>query len=183
MKQVIFGILAALFILNSMAHAHAQSETREAKTYTCAGIYARGYVNKHMKEEKYNRAMNTQRGDTSYNGFLTIMLLAGSAVTGSLPIILAASLTPAAISLIVNLPSKEERVLKLADESSKQFDRFLGRLQKKVSANITAQEVEALIQDGFASGEFCENMPNLHSPMDIRKHVKKALKAKYATKA
>lgn len=176
MKKVIFAVLAGLFLLNGMAHA------QEVKQYTCSSIYTEIYIKKHLKEMKYNDTFNKSRGDTSYNGALTLLLLAASAATGSLPIIIAATLTPEIISVIVNLPSKEERVLKMRDESTKKFNRFLGRLQDNISANITAEEVKAIIQGGFDSGLYCENLPNLASPAKIRKHVKKALKAKYVLK-
>jgi len=170
MKKIIFGILAGLFLLTSLAQA------QEAKQYTCASIYTQINANKLLKEEKYNRNFNERKGDTSWNGAMTFAIVVAAIAN---PVFLVAALTPAAVSIIVNLPSQEERVLRLRDESTKQFTRFVGRLQNHISPDITAKEVESIIENGFNSGEYCKNLPNLHSPMDIRKDVRKTLKAKY----
>ena len=100
-------------------------------------------------------------------------------MTRSLPVLLVGAFAPETISIIENLPSREERALKLEDESSKKFRRFTDHLQDKISHNITADEVETVIQSGFDSGEFCKDLPTLASPNAIRSYAYAILKAKY----
>ena len=173
MKKIIFGLLAGLFLLNGSARA------QDGKQYTCASIYAQVFAKKQMNDAKYNDNFNKKRGDYTHNEAMTVVIALAAIAN---PYIFIAAFTPVAISIIVNAPSKEERVLRLRNESSKQFTRFLERLQNHVSPDITAAEVEAIIENGFKSGLYCENLPNLHSPMDIRKDVRKTLKAKYSHK-
>lgn len=176
MKKLVLVLIAGLFLLTSLAHA------QEAKQYTCSSIYTQIFAKKHSRELNYNYKFNRNQGDTSTNGFLTILLFTASAATGSLPIVLAATLTPTIISFIMNAPSKEERALRLRDETSKQFTRFVARMQNKVSANITAEEVEEVIQSGFNSGVYCDNLPDLANPRQIRKYAKDVLKTRYIQK-
>ncbi len=52
-------------------------------------------------------------------------------------------------------------------------------LSERINFNSTNDEVKAVIQSGFDSGLYCDNLPDLSSPMEVRQHVKKTLKAKY----
>lgn len=174
MKRLIPFVLSLTFMTGAFASS-------EPKTYTCEGIYSLRLANKIEKRDRYNDKWNKSRGDTSYNGALAIVGFMAGAATGSLPILLAASLTPTVISTIKNLDSREERNAKLRDESQRSHKRFMKTLHKKISPNITDEEVGEIIQNGFDSGLFCDDMPELYTPSDIKKHVRVTLEEKYGT--
>lgn len=169
-----FILLCASFLMATQAFA------APVKTYSCSEIYQASMANKLEKVQKYNKAWNTQRGDTSLNGALTYTgFIMAAALSGSAPVIIAATVTPAMISMIKNLPSREEKALKLQSEVSKGHKRYVKRLQKEVSERITSEEVVSLLEEGFNSGLFCDNLPKLASSHDIRKHVRDILEARY----
>lgn len=172
MKRLIPFVLSMAFMTGAFASS-------EPKTYTCEGIYALRLANKIEKRDRYNDRWNKVRGDLSYNGALGVVGFMAGAATGSLPILLAGALTPAAISAIKNLDSKEERISKLRDESQRSHKRFMKSINKKISAEISDDEVAEIIQSGFDSGLYCDDMPELFSPSDIKKHVRKVLEEKY----
>lgn len=177
MKKIAALVLSVFFISNSYANS---------VTYTCLDIYAKAAANDQAREDNYNDAFNTNvpgmtiaGGPASWNSALTIFGFFGGALTGSLPIVLAATLTPSAINFIVNATDKEERALRLLDESQRSHKGFVRKLQKKISENITEEQVSELIAEGFASGAFCSDLPKLYSARKIKKHVKAILEAQY----
>lgn len=174
MKKLISTAL--LFTMISSAFA----QESQIRNYSCIELYQQqAQIAKH-KRDSYNYKFNRIRGDLSINGALGVVGLMGGLVTGSLPIVLVATLTPTIISELKNIPSKEERALRLQKESAKQLSRFVKRLKKKVSPEISSQEVIEVIQAGLDNGDFCKDASNLDGPSKIRKYVKSKLKAKYA---
>lgn len=172
MKRLLPLVLSMAFISGAFASS-------EPKTYTCEGIYALRLANKIEKRDAYNDKWNRQRGDLSYNGAIGVAGFMVGLATGSLPILLVGALTPTVISEIKNLPSREERIARLRDESKRQHQRFMKGIHNKISPDISDDEVAEIIQGGFDSGLFCDGMPELYSPSEIKKHVKKVLVEKY----
>ncbi len=177
MKKLSILLLSMFFAANSHA---------SAVTYTCLDLYLMAAGNDEAREARYNDNFNNPNSGiylggspATANAGITVLAFIGSAFTGSLPVVLAATLAPSAISLIVNAPDKEEKALRLLDAAERSHKKFVKKLQKKVSAEITEQEVTALIERGFESGQFCSKLPKLMSAKKIKKYVTQTLEAKY----
>jgi len=91
-------------------------------------------------------------------------------------------LTPVTISIIKNIPKKEERALRLEKETSRQLARFTSRMQRKISPVVTQEEISEIIQSGFDRGDFCKDISKLAGPAKIRKYVKAELKRRDPSK-
>jgi hypothetical protein len=163
---------------------------QDVKTFTCQGIYESAMKQDIAKAERYNKKFNrvgtvTVGGSPdTLNSGLTIMGALAGAMGGAaiglgapvtIPLFFVGALTPQVISMIVNAPNKEEKALELLDESTKRLDRFTKRMQRKISKDITNEDIIKLTQNGFDNGYFCSELPKLKSPAEIRKYVKNRL--------
>lgn len=175
MKKIIVSMLLASLV------STAFSQVSTPVSYTCHDLYVQQAKIAKTKRDNYNNTFNKKRGDGSFNDAFTIVGLMAGFATASVPVLAIGMLTPATISVIKNIPKKEERALRLEQETSRQLTRFVEKLQRKVSPLVTSEEVVSIIRTGFDSGEFCKDVSKLARPSKIRKFVKDQLKLKYST--
>lgn len=160
MKKIIIASLLTVFSFNSFAQF----------SLSCPEIYQKTFTAKEIKKNKASKLSNN---------FSTLSLLGLIAMPEVGLTLIGASLVAGTYSVI---PSKEDRALRLADEGSKQLKRLTKKLQNKVNADITEEEVLRTVQEGLDSGEFCRNFPDLYSARDIKKYVTNVMKTNYSNR-
>lgn len=171
MKRITLSLIALICLIQSSAFAQGKA------MYSCSDIYTMELSNKLEKRDKYNNNWNRTHGDLSYNNVVQFMGFMSLALNA--PVGLTLLLGPVVISEIKNLPSRAERVARLQDETFGLHNRFVNRLQKEVSSEITSEEVIDMIQAHFDSGKLCDKLPKLYSPRQIKKLVTEKLESKY----
>lgn len=157
MKKLIIASILTVFSFNSFAQF----------SLSCPEIYQKILIHKDIKKDKASKLSN------NFSGLSILGLMAMPEVGLTL---IGASIVAGTYSII---PSKEERVMNLAEEGSKQLERLTKKLQKKINAEITEEEVLRIVQQGLDSGYFCKDFPELYSAQDIKKHVTNVMKANY----
>jgi hypothetical protein len=157
MKNFMLASLLTAFSFNAFS----------SSTLSCHEMYIKTMNHKNKIKNKIDRMNNASPG-------LLIVVPAINPVAGLT--LLGAAL---GAEIYATTPSKEEKILKLSSESSKKLDRFVKKLQKDISCEITESEVKAIISEGLESGVYCEDFPNLYSVQDVKKHVKRQLIQKY----
>jgi hypothetical protein len=157
MKNFMLASLLTAFSFNAFS----------SSTLSCHEMYIKTMNHKNNIKNKVNRINNSSPG-------LLIVVPSINPVAGL-------ALLGAAIGaeIYATTPSKEEKILKLSSESSKKLDRFVKKLQKDISCEITENEVKAIISEGLESGVYCQDFPVLYSVKDVKKHVKRQLVQKY----
>ncbi len=157
MKNFILASLLTAFSFNAFS----------SSSLSCHEMYIKTMNHKNNIKNKVNRINNSSPG-------LLIVVPSINPVAGL-------ALLGAAIGaeIYATTPSKEEKILKLSSESSKKLDRFVKKLQKDISCEITENEVKAIISEGLESGVYCQDFPVLYSVKDVKKHVKRQLVQKY----
>ncbi len=153
-------MLASLLAVFSF-HAFSSS------SLSCHEMYIKTMNHKNKIKNKVDRINNSSPG-------LLIVVPAINPVAGL-------TLLGAAIGaeIYATTPSKEEKILRLTSESNKKLDRFVKKLQKDISCEITENEVKAIIIQGLDSGVYCQDFPVLYSVKDVKNHVKRQLIQKY----
>ena len=158
-KLILLGVLS-VFSLNSFADF----------SLTCPDIYQRTMLAKEKKKEKAGRISN----DLGKGAFF---------ISLGAPAVGLALLVPAVgLSVYSSVDSKEDRVLQIMEEGNRHLVKLTKRLQKKVSSDITADEVLGIVRDGLDSGLFCQQFPHLYSPKEVKEHVTEVMKLKYASR-
>lgn len=160
MKKFVFMALLSTISFNSFAQF----------SLSCPEIYERIMVSKEIKKKKV--------GDMTDDVGLGGLLIGLSAPGVGLGILAGA----VGMSVYSELPSREEKVLAMKEEGSRQLQRFTKSLQKKVSSDISSEEVLEIIKDGLESGVYCRNFPHLANRSDVKEHVREILKLKYASR-
>ncbi len=157
MKKFLLACLSLSFTFNVFA----------SSSLSCHEIYIKTMNHKNLKKEKVDRLNNASPG-------LMIVVPAINAVAGL-------TLLGAAVGaeIYANTPSKEEKILRLSSESNKLLKRFIKKLQKDISCDITEDEVKAIVLEGLESGKYCEGFPVLYNVRDVKKHVRQILLKKY----
>jgi uncharacterized membrane protein YjfL (UPF0719 family) len=157
-----FVLIAALsaFSFNSFAQF----------SLTCPEIYERIIISKQIKKNKVGNLTN----DIGLGG----LLIGLSAPTVGLSILAGA----VGMSVYIELPSREEKVLVLKEEGSRQLKRLTKNLQKKISSEISPDEVMQIIQEGLESGRYCQNFPDLAKRKEVKRHVSSVLSLKYSNR-
>lgn len=180
MKKITSFLMISAFLFNSVAFADeaAVEAKSQVKTYSCYELYLTAALNKERSRHIYNDRFNDAPHDhLSLNAMATLMGgMVSQALIGSTPVTVGFFLAPAAISIVKNLPSRQEKVLALTKVGNEKFNKFVKKLQKKISPEITAEEVSKIIEDGFNSGKYCENLPKFATRAQIKKMIKKELK-------
>lgn len=175
MKRLIPLCLSLLVFTQTSAFA------ADKVMYSCEDIYALQITNKIERRDNYNKSFNDPsiKGGLSNNSRIAVASLIVGVATVSAPVVVVGVLTPQVISIIKNLPSREERIQKLQEESSASFKRYIKRLKRDISEDVTPEEVSEIIQAGFDSGLYCQDLPKVYSPRQIRKHVRELMAEKY----
>ena len=157
MKKFLLACLSLSFTFNVFA----------SSSLSCHEMYIKTMNHKNIKKEKVDRINNASPG-------LLIVVPAINPVAGL-------TLLGAAIGaeIYASTPSKEEKILRMASEGSKKLDRFIKKLQKDISCEISENEVKAIISEGLESGVYCQDFPVLYSVKDVKDHVKRQLIQKY----
>jgi hypothetical protein len=158
-KFVLLAVLSA-FSFNSFAQF----------SLTCPEIYERTMISKEIKKNK----VGNMTDDLSLGG----LLIGLSAPAVGLGIMAGA----VGMTIYSELPSREEKVLGMKEEGSRQLRKFTKDLQKKISSDISSDEVMQIIKDGLESGVYCRNFPHLASRSEVKEHVRGILKLKYSSR-
>lgn len=160
MKKLILFSALSVFSFNSFADF----------SLSCTEIYARTMHAKDAKKRRAERVAN----DFKAASFITTL---------GAPIVGVSLLAPAiGLDIYASIDSKEEKVLDLANEETRRLNRFAKSLRKKISTDITSEEIVDLVAHGLTSGEFCQDFPHLYSPKDVKRYVQAKLKEKYAVR-
>lgn len=160
MKKLILIAALSVFSFNSFAEF----------SLSCPDIYQKTMMSKAVKKKKAGRIANNMGTGTFF-------------VTLAAPVVGVSMLVPTiALSVYSDLPSKEERVLRIIEEGNRHLARLTKKLQKKVSSDVTADEVQEILKDGLESGLFCQDFPHIYSPSEVKEHVEDVLKSKYASR-
>ncbi len=167
---------------------------KKPKVYTCKDLYAREIEKKlDLRIFGHSFGSNVSKGEAIAETVGGTALVAGS-VAGEVAL-LSSSAAPAVMvggtvllgatgyvgaKLAQNgvrhlVGTREERALALQDEASKQYERFVKKVQKHVPS-ATEKEIEHLVEKGFYTGEFCRDY-DLMTFREIKKNVIKKLKA------
>jgi hypothetical protein len=156
--------LAAALTLSSF------SVWAQQKTFTCQDIYIKSMNHKEVLKSKVGRINDAAPG-------LLIVISAVNPIAG-------VSFLGAAVGseIYTSTASKEEKVLRLTEESNKQLKKLVKKLNKKISCEITEEEVRTVIQKGLEDGTFCRNFPQLYTVGDIKKHVEQMMIIKHVIK-
>ncbi len=157
MKNFILASLLTAFSFNAFS----------SSSLSCHEMYIKTMNHKNKIKNKVDRINNSSPG----------LLLVVSAVNPVAGITYLGAAIGAEI--YATTPSKEEKILRLSSESSKKLDRFVKKLQKEISCEITENEVKAIISEGLESGVYCQDFPVLYSVKDVKNHVKRQLIQKY----
>ena len=160
MKKFILLTTLSLFSLNSFADF----------SLSCPDIYQRIMHSKEVKKRKAARVAH----DLGNGAFFMSL---GSPVIG-----LSLLVPTLGLSIYSDLPSKEERVLRITEEGNRHLIQFTKHLQNKISSDITSDEVLGVIRDGLDSGLFCQDFPHIYSAGEVKDHVKSVMKSKYASR-
>lgn len=160
MKKLLVLAVLSMFSFNSFAEF----------SLSCADVYQRTMLSKEAKKRKAGRISNNLGGAAFF-------------VTLGAPVVGVAMLVPTiGLSVYSDLPSREERVLRILDEGNRQLVKLTKKLRKNVSTDVTAEEVLGIVRDGLDSGLFCQDFPHIYSPSDVKEHVEDVLRQKYANR-
>lgn len=160
MKKLILIAALGVFSFNSFAEF----------SLTCPDIYQKTMLSKEAKKRKAGR-ISTNLGRGSF--FISL----GAPAVG-----LALLVPTVGLSFYSNSASREERVLRILDEGNRSLVKLTKKLQKKVSSDVTADEVLGVVRDGLESGLFCQDFPHIYSPSEVKEHVEEVLRSKYASR-
>jgi hypothetical protein len=151
--------LIVMSLLSSSAMASA--------TFTCQDIYIKTINHKEVVKEKVDRVNDS-------TGALMIVISTVNPIAGL-------TLLAGAIGseIYANSPSKEEKLLRLANENTKVLRRFVKELKKDINPNIDENEVREIISEGIQSGHYCSKFPVLFDTKDAKRHVRTMLNIKY----
>jgi hypothetical protein len=155
-KLMLIGIISVFSF-----HSFAQF------SLTCPEIYERVMISKQIQKKKASDLAD----DLSLGGLL-IGLTAPAVGLGILA-------TSAGAFIYGESMSKEERVLALKEEGSRQLEKLTKKLRKKISSEITSDEILEIIQGGLVDGLYCRDFPKLASKRVVEDHVSETLKLKY----
>lgn len=158
-KLVLIGMLST-FSFNSFAQF----------SLTCPEIYERIMISKEIKKNKVGNLGE----ELSVGGFL--MGLGAPAVGLT---ILAGSV---GASVYANTKSREERVMELKEEGSRELKKLTRKLQKKISSDITSEEIMEIVQGGLTDGLYCQNFPEIANKKFVERHVQMILREKYSSR-
>lgn len=160
MKKLMVIAALSIFSFNSFAEF----------SLSCPDVYQKTMLSKAAKKKKAGR-ISSDLGKGAF--FISL----GAPAVG------VALLVPAiGLSVYSDLPSKEERVLRILEEGNRNLVKLTKKLQKKVSSDVTAEEVLGVVRDGLDSGLFCQEFPHIYSPKEVKEHVEEVLKSKYASR-
>jgi hypothetical protein len=157
MKNFILASLLTAFSFNAFS----------SSSLNCHEMYIKTMNHKNKIKNKIDSINNASPG-------LLIVVPAINPVAGLT--LLGAAL---GAEIYATTPSKEEKILRLTSESNKKLDRFVKKLQKDISCEISENEVKAIIIEGLDSGVYCQDFPVLYSVRDVKNHVKRQLILKY----
>jgi hypothetical protein len=157
MNKFFLGSLITLFSTATIA----------SPTFTCQDIYMKTINHKEVIKQKVDRANDA-------SGAFMIIISTVNPVAGL-------TLLAGAIGseIYANSPSKEEKVLRLANENTKVLRRFVKELRKDINPNINENEVREIISEGIQSGHYCSKFPVLFDTKDVKRHVRTMLNLKY----
>lgn len=159
MKKLILVSALAIFSFNSFAQF----------SLSCPEIYQKTLVAKEIKKSKAAKIAS----NAGKVAFVTSF---------GLPIVGLALFAPAAaLGIYSEIDSKEQRVMRLADEGSHELAKLSWKLQKKINSNISEEEIMVIVKDHLESGFYCQDFPHLFSPKEVKEHVEAVLKQKYAS--
>lgn len=159
MKKIIAALLIASFSFNSFAQF----------SLSCPEIYQRIVQKKEARKSSSNVS------------------------SGAGAVFIAVPVTPVSVGIFVGIGAllayksyangKEMRAIRISNEDSRQFNKFVKKLQKKINPDITADEVHGIVEEGFNDGVYCQNFPDLYTEGDIKRHVKNILVERYPKEA
>lgn len=159
MKKLLLISALSVFSFNSFAQF----------SLSCPEIYQKTMVSKEIKKNKAERIGS----NTGKVAFVTSF---------GLPAVGLALFAPAiALNIYAASDSREEKVLALIDEGSRELEKFSKKLQKRINSNISEEEILEIVKENLESGFFCQDFPHLYSPKEVKEHVEKVLRLKYAS--
>lgn len=131
--------------------------------------------------EIYERTMQAKEARKTNAGYKSQVLTANGLLLGAwFPHIGIALMAGALGGTIYSaIPAKESKVIDLS-EGDRQLERFTKKLQKKISSDISENEVMDIIKEGLESGLYCQNFPDLANRREVKRHVRSVLSLKYA---
>lgn len=158
MKKLMIATVLSIFTVNAFADF----------SLSCPDIYQKTMQSKNSKKRKAGRVGH----DLGQSAFI---------ISFGAPVVGLALLAPSVgLSIYSELPSKEEKILRITEEGNRHLLKFTKHLQKKISSDITSEEVIGIVRDGLDSGLFCQDFPELYSPSEVKDHVRDVMKLKYA---
>lgn len=159
MKKLVLISALSVFSFNSFAQF----------SLSCPEIYQKTMVAKEIKKDKAER-IGSNSGKVAF------------VTSFGLPAVGLALFAPAiALNIYAATDSKEEKVLALIDEGSRELGRFSKKLQKRINSNISEEEILEIVKENLESGLFCQEFPHLYSPKEVKEHVEQVLRLKYAS--
>jgi hypothetical protein len=155
--KITFILPLLLFTFNSFAK----------ESLTCLEIYQKIAVEKQIKKK--------HASDTAYqlgsgalitaflNPFVSLGFMAGSA----------------GLSIYAGRDPRESKALDMRDDEGHVIHRLARKYQREISCDITAFEIMSIVNEGFESGQFCENFPKLYSDKDVRRFLARTLRERH----
>ena len=158
-KSFITIALVSLFSVNAFAEF----------SLSCPEMYARTIISKERKKDKAARLSH----DLSVGAFITSF--------GAAPVAAGLLLPAVALSIYSGADSREQKVLDLADEGSRRIAKLEKKAKKKISKDITQEEIADIVSEGLISGTFCREFPHLYTPSEVKDYVMRSLKQKHSS--
>jgi hypothetical protein len=160
MRKITLAVVLATLSFSSFAEF----------SLNCPEIYARLVSHKNEQRDKAGR-VGDQIGKAALVSAFVNPIISGSLFV---PVI--------GIRIFEMTSSKEDRVQMLMEDGTGQLRRLTKKMQKRISSDITSEEISGIIKEGLESGQYCMDFPDIYSPKDVKKHVEEVLKEKYASK-
>lgn len=157
-KSFIAFALMSLFSLNAFAEF----------SLTCPQMYALTVQKKHRGKKKLSHLSD----DLATAAFVT-------SFGGSAPFTLGLILPAVTLNIIAGAKPREEKVLDLSEEGTRRLASLAKKARKKISKDITEEEIAEIVQQGLSDGTYCQDFPDLYSPGDVKDHVFWKLRNKY----
>ena len=158
MKKTLFGLLIVMTMFNAIGS--------EIKTYTCKDIYNTIDTNKTTHKIDLQNA-NVDKGSALGGMFVGGLLLSTNPITASL-------IAVGGLAYGIYLggdDSREGRVLDMViDEANTRMDRILLKAQEK-KTDVTRSDIIRIVEKGFSSGVFCDELPKTWSPRKVRSYI------------
>ncbi|GEM_PF-2579180 len=158
-KSFIAFTVLSLFSFNAFAEF----------SLNCSEMYERTIISKDIKKERASKLSY----DLSTAAFIT-------SFGGSAPVTLGLLLPAIGLSIYSGADPKEQKVIDLSEEGSRRLARLQKKARKKISKDISQEEIAQIVQEGLESGVFCHRFPHLYTPKEVKNHVMTSLKYKYS---